>query len=173
MSLRRLCGTNRSQATTCKLHPTTVSRRIASKRQGNVLSISASAALKITITFKDRLTANSLLQDLGFASDNLRFSTLAHRLYTQAIIRNVPLDITEDLILEKLSLYSAITKVERLNRRISVDAGSSTKLVPSKTIPLTFDSQYLPEHVILFYVRYVVSVFVPSTEMCFQCFIFG
>lgn len=161
-----------SQRVQGHLHPTSVGRLIASKHKGNIVSISASGSHKITITLKDRTTANNLLLDTSFAAHNLRFSVPAHRLNRQAIIRDVPLDISPETIQEELSAFYNITRADRLNRRI-IDRNQTPTLAPSKTVRLSFEGQLLPSHVILFYVKYPVFPYVQPVKMCFNCFRYG
>ncbi|OXU26991.1 hypothetical protein TSAR_006854 [Trichomalopsis sarcophagae] len=160
------------------LHPTTIGRLIASKHQGNIISISPSGSLKISITLSNRLSANSLLLDPSFKEQNLRFSVPLNRLNRQAITRDVPTDISDDVILQEFQAASSsstsfkVIKAERLNRRITLQE-NTTKLVPSKTIRLTFEGQHLPSFINLFYVRYPIHVYIQPVKMCFNCFRYG
>ena len=132
------------------LHPTTTGRLLAAKYAGNLISVSASGSFNISITLNNMDAANRLLKDETFSTHNLRFSIPSHCLNRQAVIRDIPLNLSEAVILNELSAsYPNISKAERLNRRITSE-DSSTSLVPFKSIRLTFEGQNLPDHIYLF-----------------------
>ena len=62
------------------LHPTTTGRLLAASYAGNIISISPSGSLKISITLHNMDAANRLLKDQSFSAHNLRFSIPSHRL---------------------------------------------------------------------------------------------
>ena len=93
---------------------------------------------------KDDQTANNIVLSPILPQHNLRASIPSHRLNRQAIIRDVPSDLTPDEIFSNLCSPShKLLKVDRLNRKI-VKSDKSTELVPSNSILLTFDGQNLP-----------------------------
>ena len=121
---------------------------------------------------KDGQTANNIVLSPVLPQHNLRASISTHRLNRQAIIRDVPSDLSRDEIIFNLcSLSHKLLKVDRLNRKI-IKSDKSTELVPSNSALLTFDGQNLPSHVYIFYVTYEVNVYVPQTKMCYNCFRF-
>ena len=156
------------------LHPTTVGRIIAPLVQGNILSFSSSGALKVTVTLDVRTSANKLLNNPCFIEANIKASIPTHKLNRQAIIRDDPLDFSEEEILNYLQSSIPILGVRRLNRKLlSKDAANNAELLPTRTILLIFNGQSLPNDVFLFLVRYNLEVYVPPTKMCFKCFRYG
>ena len=156
------------------LHPTTVGRIIAPLIQGNILSLSSSSTHKVSVTLKDRISPNKLLNNPCFTEANLKASIPAHKLNRQAIIRGVPVEYAEEEILNYLQSFVPILGVRRLNRKVlSKDAVNKAELIPTRTILLTYNSQSLPSDVFIFLVRYNLEVYVPPTKMCFKCFRYG
>ena len=128
----------------------------------------------MTVTLHDRTSANKLLNKPCFIEANIKASIPAHKLNRQAIIRDVPLDFSEEEILNFLQSSIPILGVRRLNRKLlSKDAANKAELLPTRTILLTFNGQSLPNDVFLFLVRYNLEVYVPPTKMCFKCFRYG
>ena len=134
-----------------KLHLITVGRLISSIYEDNVASIKSSGTRKVTITFKNRHSANKLIYDPLFEAHNLRYSIPAHHVTRQALMKMFPW-ILMKILIKELSLTKEFIKAQRLKRRVT-STDSSTHLTPSKTILLTFDYQNCPSDINLFYVR--------------------
>lgn len=141
--------------------------------KGKIASIDSSGARKITITLKNRISANKLKSDTSFAQSNLRFSIPYFRLNRQGIIREVPSDLDTDELQREIVCPDDIKtlNVQRLNRRSPTD---DSKLIPTSTILLTFLGQYKPHYVFLYYANYQVDTYTPSSlRQCFKCFRYG
>ena len=139
---------------------TTVGRLIAAKHRNNIVSISASPTKKF-LTPPLPLTTCVYPSPLTISIDR--------RLSGTFLLIFLPILLIFEELSSNPSLY--ISKTKRLDRRITLH-DSSSKLILSKTVRLTFDNQQLPSHINLFYVRYPVHIYVPLAKICYNCFRF-
>ncbi|XP_023247171.1 uncharacterized protein LOC111643480 [Copidosoma floridanum] len=165
------------EKTSGRLHPTTIGRLIAATYKGKIHSISSSGPLKVSIFMTDGLSANQLLSNPLLSKENLKASIPHHCIYKQGVIRDVPLDLTEDMILTclnaPLASTSPVHSVKRLNRKIHDKNTNSSSLTPTSSVMVTFIGQTLPSHVFLYCVRYPISPFTQPIKSCFKCFRYG
>ena len=159
-----------------KIHPTTVGRIISKKMRGQVKSVSRSGAKKVTVTVASSQAANLLVEDKFLSSYGLRASIPYHKITKQGLIRNVPLDIPDEEILEEIKQKFPVINVKRFTQRNhnynkkTETSTNTNKFVPSKTVLLTFDGQNLPEVISLYGSLHRVSVYIPRPKICFSCF---
>lgn len=112
---------------------------------------------KVSIFLKTRKAANDLVSDLRLKERDLIAFISPSRISRKGIIRNVPLDLANEMILENISSPIKITSVKRLNRRMTdvqphdKEEGSSPAMnySPSYTVMIIFEGQKISKSVAL------------------------
>ncbi|XP_029679427.1 uncharacterized protein LOC115245303 [Formica exsecta] len=107
---------------------------------------------------------------------SLNDALLANRTSRQGIIRNIPLEFTEEEIKKEIVCPYDIVNVRRLNRRSSTlsDSGlGSVNYIPSKTVCIAFKGQVLPKYIFFCMVRYDVTPFISKISICSSCLRYG
>ncbi|XP_029178027.1 uncharacterized protein LOC114945855 [Nylanderia fulva] len=172
-----------SSQTQVSIDPLAIGRIISPLYRNDIIEIKKSGFSRIVIQFKSRTTANSILSNSVLKSKNYVF-TSSSRISRRGIIRNVPLDMSDEEILQSIDSAIPIISVKRFNRRLRRPEHSSpgktssrgtdneSSLIPSRTISLTFKGQKLPLSIFLYRIRYAVNPFVTKTALCFSCFRF-
>jgi hypothetical protein len=136
--------------------------------------VRAEGRRKIAVTFSASHFANSFLFNPLISNYNLKAYIPNYKLYKNGIIRGVPLDLTNDEILENIQVPAScgkVCKLRRLNRRVNGPEGSEWK--PSTTVLLTFVGQTLPKQVYLFYNSINVELYSYPCYVCHICLRFG
>lgn len=136
---------------------------------------------KVSIFFKSRDAANALVDDKRLAAKDLEAFIPPFHTFRKGIIRDVPLELTDHLILSNTKSPINVVAVNRLNRRttltshmdLQADASASVSYSPSFSVSLIFEGQKIPKHVYIFYVRYPVSPYKARVSRCNNCFRFG
>ena len=82
---------------------------------------------------------------------------------SKCIIRNVPLQISEEEILDYLKQIK-VKFVKRFTFK-----NSSNEMTPGKTVLLHFDSCVAPEVVRLGYLNFETQLYIPKPLRCFKC----
>jgi len=152
-------------------HPLHISRMLSSILPRGILEIRKSGRNKVMVHTTTYEIANRLVDDKSLSSYNLKAFIPAYRVLRCGIVRDVPQDITADVLKESISSPIKILEIHRLNRRVKVD--NEVRYVPSRTLCVKFSGQSLPQYVYLFNCRYPVVPFVPKTRICFSCFRVG
>lgn len=162
--------------------PIVVGRLLYTGHNKEIVKLRKVGFSKISIQFKSRDAANSLVSNPVLKEKKLKAYIPLFRTTRMGVIRGVPLDLSNEEILKGLETKSTIiNSVQRLNRNtksvsqstLSETGNASSNIVPSKTILITFKGQALPNEVYLYMVRHSVAPFIPKTSLCFSCYRFG
>jgi len=153
------------------LHPLHISRIISQTFPRDILEIRKAGRSKVLVQTSTYEAANRLVSNNSLSSHNLQAFIPSYKVLRAGIIRDVPQDVSVELIRESISSPIKILEIHRLNRRIKVD--NEIRYVPSRTLCLKFAGQSLPRFVYLSNCRYAVFPFVPKTRICFSCFRVG
>ncbi|KMQ82285.1 hypothetical protein RF55_23522 [Lasius niger] len=145
------------------LHPITIDRIIQHIFK-NILKFKKIGFSKVSIFLITREAANQLVNDQRLQKKDLVALIPLFRTSCKGIIRNVPIDFSEQVILEKIFSSINVKAVNRLNRKIihhkdknkEKESSVSQEYAPSLSVAITFEGQKLPKHITLFYVRYPV-----------------
>jgi len=116
-------------------------------------------------------SANRLISNEQLSVYKLKAFIPLHRVLRTGIIRDVPQDVTLEMLWESTSSSVKILELHHLNRRVKIEG--ELRYLPSRTICVKFAGQFLPPHVLIFGCKYAVSPFVPKTRICFSCFRVG
>lgn len=142
--------------------------RIASDK---ILEVKSSGRNKVAVHFSDRAAANNVLSNIAIKDNGLSAFIPAFRVLRTGIIKNVPLDVSdEDIIRNFISTYK-IGSVKRLNFRTRTEGELIT--TPSQTISIKFRGQLLPGSVKYLHVNFPVLPYFPRVLMCFSCLRYG
>lgn len=105
------------------------------------------------------------------------------RISRKGIIRNVPLDLTDQNILMNIKSPINVISINRLNRKVSNNpsnvreenntSASVPVYTPSFSVMVTFEGQKLPKYITMFYVSHPVTPYVSRASLCHSCFRFS
>ncbi|KYQ60791.1 hypothetical protein ALC60_00138 [Trachymyrmex zeteki] len=87
------------------------------------------------------------------------------------VVKNVPLDISEETILKEFNSPTKIISVRRLQRKVRMN--SKDELLPSLSVLVKFQGQLLSRALSYMYVSFPVLPYIPRVLMCFSCLRFG
>ncbi|KMQ84221.1 hypothetical protein RF55_18156, partial [Lasius niger] len=132
------------------LYLITVGRCLSASTKQDIIEIKKLGYSKVLIQMKTREAANKLINNPILKAKALTVYIPTFRTTRQGIIRNVPLDITEEEVKTEIISPFDIAKVRRLNRK---NHGSSSS--DSSTV------------------RYEINPFVSSISMCSSCLRYG
>ena len=144
-----------------RIYPINIARLITPLLPNNTIDeIKNSGRNKIAVITQNTKIAKKILTLNVLKINKLETIIPSCYIYSQVIIKNIPVDITEQEIFENLQLVSpvenlAIHSIRRFNRSIKQD--SKVEYVPSTTVMITYRGRVLPQHVLLYRVRYSVE----------------
>lgn len=120
------------------------------------------------------------MEDHRLYSYNLIGFIPPFRTSRKGIVRNVPLDLTNESILESANSPITIIAVNRLTRKVARNQtkgknidNNSTEYTLSYTITVTFEGQKIPKYITLFHVSYPVSPYISRVTLCHSCLRYG
>lgn len=156
------------------LHPIAIGRLLYKNKVPSPNSLKKISRNNILITFSNYKEANSFL-DNEVNKTNFNSYIPYNAIAKQGVIRNIPLEISEEEIKGNIKSHYEVLSVRRLNRRVQIEEGGLTKInyVPSKTILLTFRSNKLPDKVYLFSNSLPVLQYQQPITQCKNCLRYG
>lgn len=151
-----------------QLHPIFVGRAVCELGIEDILEIKKIGFSKVSIYFKSRDAANALINDRRLSVKDLEAFIPPFRISRKSIIRDVPLDLTDQQILHNITSPIKVVAVNRLNRKITttyhsdsqIDTSSTASYSPSLSVSLTFEGQKIPKHIYMYHVSYPVSPYI-------------
>lgn len=126
---------------------------------------------KILVELKSYSAANSLISDQSLTVHNLKAFIPSYKAYRVGIIKDIPQDFDINEEAKYFDSQYKIVELHRLNRRVRDESGF--KYVPSRTVCVKFEGQFLPKFVYVYKVRHSVTPFIPRTKICYACFRVG
>lgn len=148
------------------LHPLHVSRIISQIAYNDVSEIRKIGRGKILVELKSASAANNLVKSPLLNAHKLRAYIPTYRTLRTGVIRDIPTDISEEIIKKYIESPFKVIEVHRLNQRITRD--DKSEIVPSKSICIKFAGQTLPKHVFLFCTKHVVTTYIPKVRICYR-----
>lgn len=138
-----------------QLHLLFLERTVCELGIEDILEIKKIVFSKVSIYFKSRDAANALINDKKQSVKDLEGFIPPFRISRKGIIKDVPLDFTDQQILHNITSPIKVVAVNRLNRRIpsvphsdsQADTSSTASYSPSLSVSLTFEGQKIPKHV--------------------------
>lgn len=155
-----------------RINPVMVSR-VISKLVGNnnILEVKSAGRNKVSVSFNNFERANSLSNMEALKVHNLKAIIPAFRVMRTGVIKNVPLDISEETIQNEFSSTAKIVSVRRLCRKERKDG--KEELIPTFSVMAKFQGQVLPRSLTYLHVSFPVIPYIPRVLMCFACLRFG
>jgi len=133
-----------------------------------IVSVHRINAYKIGVTFKKPAPANNFLSmDTFLSKHNLKAFIPAYMTEVIGVIRHVPTSMSNEDIYKNITCDTEIISVRRFMRKIE------GKLVPLKTVTVTFASTVLPQYIYLQLFRYPVQKYIPPLTQCYKCLKFN
>lgn len=145
-----------------KINPFTVGKILKTHSQD--VSFIKRTGRNITIVCPNYLAANNVV-----SSPHLKQYIVfvpSNRIESIGVVYVEP-SVTEDELLEDAYSTFAILKATRIKKRVNKE------LIDTHFVKLTFDSEKLPSHVTLNFVRMPVEQFQLPVKQCFNCFSYG
>ena len=125
---------------------------------------------RISVECFDGKSANKIVSSRdSLGRFNLEGFVPNFRVSREGIIRNIPLDISVDVI----RFSSTNLKCPILDARRFIHKNKKVEKIPSTTIQIKFEGQEVPEFIDLFHMRIRVDPYITQPKVCFSCFRFG
>ena len=137
----------------------------------DVLKIDHSGRQRVSITFKNASSANDFLSHPLLARNNMRAFIPQQLVKRVGVIRNIPIDVSEEDIKNNIQSWYKILAVERLKRRVQKD--NVIEYAPTQSFKVTFYSQNLPDSVQLYLANRRVEPFIFRVTQCETCLRYG
>ena len=159
------------------LFPLKVARMITPLVPNNTIDeFKSSGRNKVTIITYNRLVANNILSLDVFKKNKLETFIPNSYIFKRGIIKNIPVDISDQEILQNLELSSPVENlkihsIRRFYRNQLID--NTPTPTPTTTVLITFRGQVLPQFAFLYRVRHPVEVYIPKAKLCTNCFRHG
>lgn len=133
-----------------------------------ILHIKPIGLFYIKIFFKEKTQANSFLLNSNLMLENKWSAKIPYNnIESQGIIR-VPVEISEEELLESLQSSVEILGVKRFQKK-----QADGSFLPLRTVLITFLSCNLPDHVTFEHIWFDVSQYVRPLLQCFTCYKFN
>lgn len=126
-------------------------------------------AFKVLIQFNNEESANKLIESKYFKENGLKCQKTLEIKESYGVIKDIDLDLSDELILESLTCDTEITGIKRLKRRNT----NSGHWEPGEAVRLTFKGSSLPTYVYIFETRAKVSPYQFPVTQCSRCWRFG
>ncbi|KYQ51274.1 hypothetical protein ALC60_09637 [Trachymyrmex zeteki] len=154
-----------------RLDPISVARIVSRFADGKILEVKSAGRNKVAVHFGDYAIANRALSHPSIKEAGLTASIPSFNILRTGVIRNVPLDISENDVVNLFSSQFKILSAKRLNIRTRKDGELITS--PSRTVLIKFRGQNLPRAVTFLHVNFPVYPYIPRVLMCFSCLRYG
>ncbi|XP_050456631.1 uncharacterized protein LOC126854203 [Cataglyphis hispanica] len=171
--IQRLSNSNSS------LHPIHVGRIVCELNIKEILEIKKVRYSKVSIYFKTREAANILVENKRFFHKDLVAFIPPFRTSRKSIIKDVSLDLTEQMIISNISSPIKIVAANRLNRRVTIASNTNSQEDSSSNFSyvlfflfrsLLKDKKFQNMCICI---RYPISPYIARVSQCNHCFRFG
>lgn len=149
----------------------TVSRNlIACSLIAGIIEIKKVASNRVRVICKDMDSANNIIKCQNLRSQH-NINAYIPNEYVKAvgIVKDVPLDLTNNEIIEYLESDIPVEQIERMN----FWDRNEMRAKPGTSIKITFRSTNIPQQIKLYYTIKKVEHFVPRPVVCNKCLRFG
>lgn len=118
---------------------------------------------KVMVYINNFQLANRLTYDENLKAQNYRAYIPRHLISVTGVIAGIPLDITEDEILEDIICEYPVMQVYRMNRFVN------GQKEPTQRMSITFRASKLPESIKIFHCSLRVRAFFKKAVLCLKC----
>ncbi|XP_071582343.1 uncharacterized protein [Temnothorax nylanderi] len=126
---------------------------------------------KVRAKFETYQAANRVIGHPSLKKHNLIAFIPSFKIMRIAIVKGIPLCLSDNEITQEIESSVKIISIQRLNRRVKRNGESVFE--PSKTILIKFEGQTLPLEIAIFKTKLKVEPYIPQIQICFSCFRFG
>uniref|UniRef100_A0A8D9F1D8 CCHC-type domain-containing protein n=1 Tax=Cacopsylla melanoneura TaxID=428564 RepID=A0A8D9F1D8_9HEMI len=148
-----------------------VGQFVSSVLLDEVLDFQRLSRSKILLSCKSAKSANEIITKIPSDASFKAYIPAAY-LFKYGILRDVDTDFSNEDILNNIDAKNFhVVAIQRLNRRIMVD--NAPKYIPSTTVKILFEGQFLPSFVYLFHVKGEIEAYMQPVIQCFKCFRYG
>lgn len=150
-----------------------------SKFKNAIVDVKNSGLGRLAVFTNSASSANSTLNSKSFEDKGLKASIPSYFVTSQGVIKNVPLDLSGQELLENIEILdnhhfnSSVLEVRRLPRKTFNKDTNKTEYVPSHTILLTFKGRSLPSKIAIYHASIVVEPYTPPVKICWNCLQYG
>lgn len=118
---------------------------------------------KVMVYLNNFQLANRLTNDENLKAKNYRAYIPRHLISVTGVIAGVPLDITEEEIMEDILCEYPVMQVYRMNRFVN------NQKEPTQRLSITFRASKLPESIKIFHCSLRVRAFIKKAVLCLKC----
>lgn len=118
---------------------------------------------KVMVYLNNYQLANRLTSDEDMKAKNYRAYIPRHLISVTGVIAGVPLDITEEEVMEDIICEYPIMQVYRMNRFVN------NQKEPTQRMSITFRAAKLPETIKIFHCSLRVRAFFKKAVLCLKC----
>lgn len=158
-----------------QLHPMKVGNILSeftAELQAEIIEVLSVGRNRIKIFLKSGASANFLIGHEIFIKHKLKSYIPQHLVEKKALVRNVDTSLSEGQLLQKIVSTVPVSGVKRLTR-YTTDASGNKITVPRQMIIVTFSGRFIPDHIVIDYVRCPVETYVSPVMQCFTCLRYG
>ncbi|KYN05833.1 hypothetical protein ALC62_03234 [Cyphomyrmex costatus] len=160
-----------SDCTDSRINPIMVSRVISNYVGNSITEVKSAGRNKVLVLLNKYDKANTIVQPDFLKKHNLKANIPAFRVMRTGVVKNVPVDISEETIVKEFTSQAKILSVRRLQRKVKKDG--KDELLPSLSVLVKFQGQVLPRAITFLHVSFPVFPYIPRVLMCFSCLRFG
>lgn len=130
---------------------------------------------RVAVTFSKATDANSILKNPILVQNKLCADIPSYHISRMGLVRGVPIDWSMIDFVNGTDLKEGkgkILKARRLQRKVASSDGSPT-WVPTQSVVVTLEGQFLPSKIYAYYTSMVVEPYLLPTIQCRKCLRFG
>lgn len=152
-------------------HPLAMARVITNLINNDATEIKSIGRGKTLAVVKTATSANVLISSISLKDLNYRAFIPSYLVSRIGVIKDIPTDYNETFLKENLQSVYEVVEVVWINRKINTDGKSEIK--PTKSVRIVFEGRALPGYVSLFHTRLQVTLYIPHSNICFNCYRVG
>lgn len=149
------------------LHPFALSKLLSTASK-LIDEINVLGRNKVRIKFKNITGANTFLLNLEFHKKHQLKAYIAQNLiYKFGMVKNVPIDTTEEDLLQSITSFVKVHSIRRLQKKVD------NQLQPIPVVEIKFIGNALPDYVFFYNLRCKVEPSIRNPIQCFNCLRFN
>ncbi|KAL7292534.1 hypothetical protein TKK_0014104 [Trichogramma kaykai] len=147
--------------------------KIVTNRYKSIIEIKKDGRSKGLILFQNRQEANASLKDDQFMAHGLCTFIPEFKKTRKGVLKGIPTDLKEAELTQDIICGTKVCQVTRINKKCKVPDKDEIQWIPTTSVLVYFEGDFLPKEISLFHVITKVSPYVKRTTQCLKCFKFA